>query len=232
MFLLACLDIDGQSWYIRIYVSHLLYMMPGHHPIEQWRIGGIVMARAQAVHDELRKCGIECLVWLPDSETRTMFDVLKSDPNLQLVQVCREDEAVSVYFGLYIGGKEAAVLIQNTGLMNAVDAIRGSVLANKIPMLLMVGYRGYKGMLESVAKAAAGFVDRHLPAGSSGPRNLIERAAAVDSAATYTEPLLKGLGIPYYILNSDDDVGYISEAYRRSKEISGPVAVLVGREYE
>jgi sulfopyruvate decarboxylase subunit alpha len=164
------------------------------------------MARAQAVHDELRKCGIECLVWLPDSETRTMFDILKADPDLQLVQVCREDEAVSVYFGLYIGGKEAAVLIQNTGMMNAVDAIRGSVLANKIPMLLMVGYRGYKGFIEG--------------------------AAVVDSAATYTEPLLQGLGIPYYILNSDEDVGRISEAHRRSKEISGPVAVLVGREYE
>jgi sulfopyruvate decarboxylase subunit alpha len=164
------------------------------------------MARAQAVHEELRKCGIECLVWLPDSETRTMFDVLKADPDLQLVQVCREDEAVSVYFGLYIGGKEAAVLIQNTGMMNAVDAMRGSVLANKIPMLLMVGYRGYKGM--------------------------VERAASVDTAAIYTEPILKGLGIPYYIVNSDEDVGYISQAHQQSKAISGPVAVLMGKEYE
>jgi sulfopyruvate decarboxylase TPP-binding subunit len=190
------------------------------------------MARAQAVHDELRKCGIECLVWLPDSETRTMFDILKADPDLQLVQVCREDEAVSVYFGLYIGGKEAAVLIQNTGMMNAVDAMRGSVLANNIPMLLLVGYRGYKGMLKSAVKSGAGFIDKHLPAYLDGHKGIIERAAAVDSAATYTEPLLQGLGIPYYILNSDEDVGRISEAHRRSKEISGPVAVLVGREYE
>ncbi len=164
------------------------------------------MARAQAVCDELHKCGIEYIVWLPDSETRSMYDVLNSDPGLKLVQVCREDEAIGVYFGLYLGGKNAAVLIQNTGMMNAVDALRGTALSLKAPLLLMVGYRGYKG--------------------------LIEGAASVDSAAVYTEPLVKSLGIPYYILNSDEDVKYISEAYRRARELSAPVAVLVGKEYE
>ncbi len=164
------------------------------------------MARAQAVHDELRKCGIEYLVWLPDSETRSMYDVLMADKDLNLVQVCREDEAIGVHLGLYLGGREAAVLIQNTGMMNAVDALRGSALSLQIPLLLLVGYRGYHGMVEG--------------------------AATVDSAAVYTEPLLKGLGIPYYIMDSDDDVPRISEAYRQSRADSGPVAVLVGKEYD
>lgn len=164
------------------------------------------MARAQAVHDELLKCGIEYVVWLPDSETRSMYDVLNSDPRIKLVQVCREDEAIGIYFGLYLGGKEAAVLIQNTGMMNAVDVLRGTVLSLNIPLLLMVGYRGYRG--------------------------LVEGADRIDSAAVYTEPLLKALGIPYYIIDSDEDVGRISEAYRKSRATSGPVAVLVGREYD
>lgn len=164
------------------------------------------MARAQAVHDELRKCGIEYLVWLPDSETRSMYDVLQADPGLKLIQVCREDEAIGVYFGLYLGGKEAAVLIQNTGMMNAVDALRGTALSLNIPLLLMVGYRGYHG--------------------------LIEGADYIDSAAVYTEPLLKAMGIPYYIMDSDEDVPRISEAYRKSRATSGAVAVLVGKEYQ
>ncbi len=164
------------------------------------------MARAQAVHDELRKCGIEYLVWLPDSETRSMYDVLMSSEDLKLVQVCREDEAIGVHLGLYLGGKDAAVLIQNTGMMNAVDAIRGSALMVKAPVLLVVGYRGYKGLAEG--------------------------AKSVDTAATYTEPILKGLGIPYYMLDSDDDVPNISKAFQQARATSGPVTVLVGKEYD
>ena len=164
------------------------------------------MARAQAVCEELRKCGVEYLVWLPDSEARYMYDALRAEPGLKLVQVCREDEAISVYFGLYLGGKEAAVLIQNTGMMNATDSIRGTALTIGIPLLLMVGYRGYHGMVEG--------------------------AAAPDTAAVYTEPILKALGIPYYVLDTDEDVPSISKAYHQSRATSGPVAVLIGREYD
>ena len=42
-----------------------------------------------------------------------------------------------------------------------------------------------------------------------------------------TEPFLEGLGIPYELVGSDEDVGKISDAFSRAERDSKPVALLV-----
>lgn len=159
-----------------------------------------------AIVASLKGCGIRWVAWLPDSETRTMYNLITGDPALRLVGVCREDEAVGVCYGLLKGGATAAVMIQNTGLMNAVDAIRGIPIRMRQPMLLLVGYRGYRGLREG--------------------------APTVDSAARFTEPLLRALDIPYATVHSAEDVGAIPAAYAQAERRGGPAAVLITREHE
>ena len=164
------------------------------------------MSLAEAVLQELKKCDVHWLTWLPDSETSTMYQLITSDPDLHLVQVCREDDAIGVCSGLLKGGAKAAVLIQNTGLMNAVDALRGIPIRERQPMLLLVGYRGYRG--------------------------LVEKAAVVDTAAIYTEPLLNAYGVPYYLIDGPAQIERISLAYAEAERRKGPVVALITREYE
>ncbi len=164
------------------------------------------MSLEEAIVASLKQCGIRWVAWLPDSETRTMYNLITGDPELRLVGVCREDEAVGVCYGLLKGGATAAVMIQNTGLMNAVDAIRGIPIRMRQPMLLLVGYRGYRGLRDGAPK--------------------------VDNAASFTEPLLKALDIPYAIVQSPADVGAIPAAYAQAQERCGPAVVLVVREHE
>jgi sulfopyruvate decarboxylase TPP-binding subunit len=164
------------------------------------------MALAEAILTGLKGCGIRWVTWLPDSETRTMYSLISADPELNLVGVCREDEAVGVCYGLLKGGASAAVMIQNTGLMNAVDAIRGIPIRMRQPMLLLVGYRGYRGLSEG--------------------------APMVDTAARYTEPLLKALDIPYAMVHTADDVAAIPAAYAEAERRCGPSVVLITREYD
>jgi sulfopyruvate decarboxylase alpha subunit len=164
------------------------------------------MALAESILDELKKCNVRWITWLPDSETSTMYRLITADPDLKLVGVCREDEAVGICSGLIKGGAAAAVMIQNTGLMNAVDAIRGIPIRSQLPMLLLVGYRGYRGM--------------------------VEKAARIDNAATFTEPLLKALDIPYWMVHSREDAPRIQEAYREAQRRCGPAVVLITKEYE
>jgi sulfopyruvate decarboxylase TPP-binding subunit len=163
------------------------------------------MARAQLVVEELKKCGITHVAWLPDSESIYMYEALIATPELSLIPVCREGETFAIAAGLYLGGKNPAVLIQNTGLLESGDALRGTVLALEIPLLLMVGYRGYHGLV----------------AGKKPP----------DTAAVYTEPILKAWGLHHYLVDTDQDVGKIALAYKEAQETSKPVVVLIGREY-
>ena len=71
-----------------------------------------------------------------------------------------------------------------------------------VPVVLMVGYRGWT---------------RH--------------AVNTDTAATYTERFLMAFGINYYLVESDGDAPRISTAFEEAERTQLPVVVLVGDEY-
>ena len=78
-----------------------------------------------AIIDELKKNDVSHVVWLPDSETNFMYHMLQAEPTLDLVPVCREGETMAIAAGLWVGGKKPVALIQNTGIMESGDSIRG-----------------------------------------------------------------------------------------------------------
>jgi sulfopyruvate decarboxylase TPP-binding subunit len=131
-----------------------------------------------------------------------MYQALEAEPGLELVPVCREGESVAIAAGLWAGGKTPVVLIQNTGMFESGDSIRGLGLDVNLPLVMMIGYRGWT---------------RHGP--------------TPDSAARFTEPILNAWGINYYLIESDADVERISLAFEEARRTARPVAVLVGREY-
>ena len=57
----------------------------------------------------------------------------------------REDEAVAMAAGAYFGGKIPAVLMQNSGLGNALNILESLNLIYQIPCLLLVSWRGFEG---------------------------------------------------------------------------------------
>ena len=158
--------------------------------------------QAATVLDKLGSCGVTHIVWLPDSETGFMYEAMRAS-QLTLVPVCREGESMAIAAGLLMGGKRPVVLIQSTGLYESGDSVRGLCLDLQLPLLLMIGYRGYPG--------------RGRP--------------ARDSAARFLEPILDTWGIPHYTVESDATCHHISEAYRQAEANDHPAAVLMGKEY-
>src|SRR6185436_2161228 len=156
----------------------------------------------QVMLDEMKKNGVTDVVWLPDSETNWLYQLMQAEPSLRLIPVSREGLAFSLAAGLSSGGKTPIILIQNTGLMESGDSLRGWGLGLNIPVVLMVGYRGWT---------------RH--------------GVTTDTAAVYTERFLNAFGINYYLVESDADAARISVAFEEAKKNKRPVAVLVGDEY-
>jgi len=161
-----------------------------------------VILHPASVVEELKKNKISHVVWLPDSETNFLFQLLDNEPTLDLVPVCREGETMAIAAGLWVGGKRPIVLIQNTGIFEAGDSIRGLGLDVNQPLTMLVGYRGWT---------------RH--------------GVTPDTAATYTEPFLHAFGINYYLVEQDEDGDRISAAFAEARETRRPVVVLVGDEY-
>ena len=156
----------------------------------------------ETVLAEMKKNGVTHVVWLPDSETNWLYMLMKNDPELDLIPVSREGQAFSVAAGLSVGGKNPVILIQNTGMMESGDSLRGWCLGMNIPVVMMVGYRGYT---------------RH--------------GVNSDTAATYTERFLNAVVIQYYLVENDSDAERISVAFEEAQQTKRPVAILVGDEY-
>ncbi|HEY7492266.1 MAG TPA: hypothetical protein VIH59_14300, partial [Candidatus Tectomicrobia bacterium] len=80
----------------------------------------------------IKSAGIRFIVALPDRTTSEhLFKPLLADPMLRVVQVCKEDEGVSICSGLYAAGQRALLLMQHTGLLDSVNALRGVAMEGR-----------------------------------------------------------------------------------------------------
>jgi len=156
----------------------------------------------ETVIRQMRNNGVTDVVWLPDSETNWLYMMMLAEPGLRLIGVTREGHAASIAAGLFAGGRKPMILIQNTGMLESGDSIRGWLMGLKVPVVLMVGYRGYT---------------RH--------------GVNTDTAATYTERFLMAFNIPFFLVENDGDADRIATAFKLAEETKGPVVVLVGDEY-
>ena len=156
----------------------------------------------ETVLAQMKQNGVTDIVWLPDSETNWLYLLMKAEPSLRLIGVSREGHACSIAAGLYAGGRKPLIQIQNTGMMESGDSIRGWLLGLNVPVVMMVGYRGWT---------------RH--------------GTTTDTAATYTERFLMAFGLNYYLVENDADAPRIATAFAEAEHTRRPVVVLVGDEY-
>ncbi len=104
------------------------------------------MLQARLVLDELKACGVRCVAGLPDNASATLISLLEKAPDIRYVRVTREGEAFAVASGFWMGGGEAAVLVQNTGFLESGDSLRGTAQRMRAPLVLLVTYRGFNKM--------------------------------------------------------------------------------------
>lgn len=136
----------------------------------------------------------------PAARTR-VTKCLVRQAEVTIIPVCREREAIAIAAGLTLVGKNPMLLHQNSGFLESGDSTRGIALGTKLPLLIMLSYWDWK---------------REDP--------------FVHASAIYTEPILTGWGIKYYLVTSDEDVGVISQGYKEAHETNRPVVIIIGRE--
>ena len=119
-----------------------------------------IVLHPQAIISELKKNQISHVVWLPDSETNFMYEQLLSDPSIDVVPVAREGETMAIAAGLWVGGKRPVALIQNTGIFESGDSIRGLGLDVSQPLVMLIGYRGWDR--HGIAKDSAAKFTEHI----------------------------------------------------------------------
>ena len=171
------------------------------------------MAQAKLVLDVLSRHGVTDVVSLPDNSSAALLALIRQSGDIRLLSVTREGEAFALAAGLWLGGRNPLVLIQNTGLLESGDSLRGTLVRMRIPVVCLVTYRGY-------AKLA-------LLGAPPDPSPEVLSRPDLDSVAVMTEPTLRAWGLPFDFLHTNEDIAKISTAFAEAQKLSAPVAVLV-----
>ncbi len=176
------------------------------------------MSRPLATVRGLTTAGITHVVGIPDNTSGPLFDELSRHPTIRLVTVTREGEAIALASGLWLGGASPLVVIQNTGLLEAGDGLRGTATRMGAPIPMLITGRGYAKM-------------ERANVGPDTPRTIeLLTRADVDSTALMTEPTLDAWGIPFRVCAGDEDpVAAISATVSEASASGRPTAVVMTR---
>jgi len=93
----------------------------------------------------LKKNGFDFYTGVPCSILGDIINHLSKSKEFTYVPATREDEALGLAAGVYMGGKKPVVLMQNSGLGVSINALTSLVLLYKLPILLIISWRGCKG---------------------------------------------------------------------------------------
>ncbi|HPJ30727.1 MAG TPA: sulfopyruvate decarboxylase subunit alpha [Methanothrix sp.] len=107
------------------------------------RMSGIDPSRA--VYAGMKRAGIDFVASVPCVNLDCLIAMAASDPDTRHLPVTREEEGVGICAGAYLGGKRPALLMQNSGLGNSINALASLNRLYRIPLLLIISHRGGEG---------------------------------------------------------------------------------------
>ena len=154
--------------------------------------------------DQMKAGGVEFVISVPDITTAAgLLAPLEKETNPRLIRICKEDEGVGICAGLAHTNKRAVLLIQQTGLLDSINAVRGVAVEYALPIVMMVG------LLEKEPDVR--------------PRQSKRYGVRI------VEPILEAMGIAYHEIEEQADVTKIRPAIDKAFADSKPVVLLIGQ---
>ncbi len=158
----------------------------------------------QEIIEGLKACGIRLTVSLPDTWLGPLLEELSRDGEIRHVPVCREEEGVALCSGFVLGGERPVLLAQNAGILSSGTGLLTLVQMNRLPLLLLVSYRG----------STRDPLFYHVPKGLR------------------TEPFLRALDIPYAVAESGRSLAeQVETGFHFAQESQGAFVLLLHKEH-
>jgi sulfopyruvate decarboxylase subunit alpha len=163
----------------------------------------VSVANSKLIYDALKDCDVKILSALPETWLVHLIRMADDDPEMTLVRIAKEEEAIGISAGAHLAGVNSACLMQNHGFLAAINPIVSLALLYKIPLLMLISYRGHMG----------------------------EKDPWQTQGGLATEPILRALNIPIWHLTSPADIPHrLKDAQCLANAALHPVAVLLSRE--
>jgi sulfopyruvate decarboxylase subunit alpha len=158
---------------------------------------------SKAVYQGIKEAGIRFITALPETWLVYLLQMADEDPEMRLIEVAKEEEAIGIAAGAHFAGQPHLLLMQNHGFLAAINGIVSLAMLYRIPLCMLIAQRGHWG--------------EPYPWHTQG--------------GIVTEPVMRGLGIPFEYARDPAKVGkQIREAYTFAQSSLSPVALLLTRD--
>jgi sulfopyruvate decarboxylase subunit alpha len=104
-----------------------------------------MMNPSLAIYRGLKRAGIDFATSVPCVNLQELLNLVGRDPDIIHVPVTREEEGVGLCAGAWMGGRRPALLMQNSGLGNCINALASLDFLYGIPLLMVISHRGGRG---------------------------------------------------------------------------------------
>jgi sulfopyruvate decarboxylase subunit alpha len=163
----------------------------------------VSLTNSKAVYQGIKDAGVRFLTALPETWLVYLLQMAEDDPEMELIEVAKEEEAIGIAVGAYFAGKPNLLLMQNHGFLAAINGVVSLSMLYRVPLCMLIAHRGHWG--------------EPYPWHTQG--------------GIVTEPVLRSLGIPFEYARDPAKVGkQIREAYTFSLSSLSPVALLLSRD--
>jgi sulfopyruvate decarboxylase alpha subunit len=93
----------------------------------------------------LKANDVRLVTYVPDRVFTPLIRSLHDDPDFTTFACTREEEAIGINTGAWMGGRRAALLMQTSGFGTIPNALASLVVPSQIPLILFVSERGVLG---------------------------------------------------------------------------------------
>jgi sulfopyruvate decarboxylase subunit alpha len=103
------------------------------------------MNPSHSIYRGLKRAGIDFATSVPCVNLQELLDLVGNDPKIIHVPVTREEEGVGLCAGAWMAGRRPALLMQNSGIGNCINALASLDILYGIPLLMIISHRGGRG---------------------------------------------------------------------------------------
>ena len=126
--------------------------------------------------DVLRRNDIHLFATVPDYIVSHVLEHLWADRDCTVVTATREEEALGILSGAWLGGRRGALIMQNSGLGNCLNTLGSLNVASQVPVVLVISHRGDLGEFNPAQVPVGQATERLLDA--FGIRHVMPRSIA------------------------------------------------------
>lgn len=120
------------------------------------------MIEAEQFVEAARSLGIKRYTGVPCSFLTPFINYVINDDSLEYISSANEGDALATAAGTAIGGERSVVMMQNSGLGNAVSPITSLSYVFRIPMIIITTHRGAPGVKDEPQHELMGQITGNL----------------------------------------------------------------------